>query len=151
MKLSEYLSADRVVLLTAKTKEEALHQLVEALVADGVGADRDELETAIRRREQLMSTGIGNGLAIPHVRLPGLRRAAIAIGISREGLPDYESLDGEPIRIVVMIVAPEGEHETYVRLLAKVMDAMKQTDLREAILASPDGKQAFALLTEKEE
>jgi len=151
MKLSEYLSTDRVVLLTAKTKEEALHQLVEALVADGVGADRDELETAIRRREQLMSTGIGNGLAIPHVRLPGLRRAAIAIGISREGLPDYESLDGEPIRIVVMIVAPEGEHETYVRLLAKVMDAMKQTDLREAILASPDGKQAFALLTEKEE
>ena len=146
MKLSDYLSPDGVVILEATTKAEALRELITVMANCGPGTDRGELERAIFRREEVMSTGIGLGLAIPHVRLPGLKAAGIAVGVSREGISDYESLDGRPVHVVVLIQAPSGEHETYIRLLAKVADVLKQEVLRESVIAAEDPAEICRIL-----
>ncbi len=150
MKLCDYLTQDRVAILAGTTKAEALAELAAVLEATGVGLGKDKLTEAIAQREALMSTGIGNGLAVPHARLADLAAAAVAVGISPEGIADYESLDGQPVRIIVLIIAPEGEHQTYIRLLALVTTALKDADRRAAIQQARGAEPAYALLMEPE-
>ena len=71
--------------------------------------DQKQLQDAITEREEMMSTGIGHGLAIPHVRLPGLKVPSMAVAICPSGINDYESLDGKPVYILVLIAAPQGQ------------------------------------------
>jgi mannitol/fructose-specific phosphotransferase system IIA component (Ntr-type) len=136
--LAEFLTLDCVTRLVGTTKAAALDELVTLLAGAEAKIDRDELAREIDRREAMMSTGIGHKLAIPHVRMAGVKKAVVAVGVSAEGVTDYESLDGLPVHIIVMIVAPAGEHEMYIRLLAKVSDVLKDADLREAIIAAAD-------------
>jgi len=147
LKLSDYLTPGRVVLLSGQTKDEALDELARVVAADGVETTFEELSEAIGRRERLMSTGIGHGLAVPHVRLGSTKRAVMAIGIQPAGIADYESLDGEPVRLVLLIVAPEGEHETYIRLLAKAMEVLKSPVVRDELFRSESLEEAYRLLT----
>jgi len=148
MELSEYLAPDRVVLLKAATKREALSELAGVLARADGAIEQSTLEEAILKREGLMSTGIGNGLAIPHVRMPEITTAMMTVGVNRNGIDDYESLDNEPVHIVVLIAAPEGQHETYIRLLAKAADVLKQPGLRKAIVDSDDRQEIYRILTE---
>ena len=147
MDLKRYLAPECVVLLAEEAKDPALRTLCDVLAAHEAELKAPVLFEAVCSRERLMSTGIGNGLAIPHVRLKGLSGACMAIGISREGLKDYQSLDAQPIRLVVLIAAPQGEHETYIRLLARVTDVLRVASLREAILEAPDAAAAYRILT----
>ncbi|HUT56601.1 MAG TPA: PTS sugar transporter subunit IIA [Phycisphaerae bacterium] len=150
MKLSEYLTPDRVAILSGRTKAEALSEMVGLVAAAGPGVDRESLEAAVRHRESLMSTGIGHGLAIPHVRMAGLKRAYMAVGVSREGIADYDSLDGKPVRIIVLIAAPQGQHELYIRLLAQVTENLKDPAPRAAIVAGEDPSRIYELLLGEE-
>ena len=144
--LLEYLTANRVVLLTSQTKDAALAELVDVLVRDEPTLDRQTVIDEIAKREAMMSTGIGNRLAIPHVRLKGIKNAAVAVGVAPAGIPDYESLDQQPVSIVVMIVAPAGEHETYIRLLARVAEVLKDDAMRNAIIDATDPATIHSLL-----
>jgi len=148
MNLAEFLDPERVLLLTASAKSEALDELVQALARAGLGVSAEELGAAVRKRERLMSTGIGFGIAVPHVRLEGVRRPMMAVGVSRQGLRDYQSLDDEPVRIVVLIAVPAGDHEGYIRLLAETVAVLKQPERRRAILAAESPEQIHRLLTE---
>ena len=148
MELSTYLSPDRVILLEAATKREALGELASVLARAEGAIEQGTLEEAILKREDLMSTGIGNGLAIPHVRMPEISTAMMTVGVSHGGIDDYESLDNEPVRIVILIAAPQGQHETYIRLLAKAADVLKQPELRDAIVDSDDCEEMYRILTE---
>jgi len=147
MKLADYLTPGRVVSLETSSKAEALSELV-AVLAESNGVSAAELSRAVMQREKMMSTGVGNGLAIPHVRMSGLKAASIAVGVSRNGIADYESLDDEPIRIIVLIAAPQGEHDTYIRLLARVAEALKKKQLRQAIVDTDDPAEVHRILTE---
>ncbi len=146
MKLSKYLKIETIKILPPINKAEALDILVDALVNAGVGPGHIELLKAINEREELMSTGIGIGIAVPHVRLKSIPHPMIGIGICRDGIKDYESIDNSPVQIVVMIAAPAGEHETYIRLLASVSDILKHNDLRSPILDSKDPENAYDIL-----
>ena len=148
MKLIDYLKPDRVVMLRGTSKADALELLVSALVNTGVDVEKEELTQAVWAREQMMSTGIGNGLAVPHVRLPGLSEMAMALGVSREGIADYESLDETPIHVIVLIAAPQGEHEAYIRLLGSAADVLKKEPLRQAIIAAEDSSEVCRIFTE---
>jgi len=147
MTVAEFLTPERTLLLSASTKDEALDELMDCLVATGLEVDRETLAAAVRKREKLMSTGIGQGIAVPHVRLPGVSRMNMAVGVSREGIADYESLDAEPVRIIVLIVAPQGDHEGYIRLLASTTDVLKQPELRRAVIEADDATQVYRILT----
>lgn len=148
MELSEYLTPQRVAILNGSTKTDALQELVGVLVDSNVGVGREELRRAVWQREEMMSTGIGHGLAIPHVRMPGLTTTAMAVGISRNGISDYAGLDDQPVYIIVLIAAPQGQHEIYIRLLAKVTDVLRHSDLRQAIIIAEDAAEIYGILTE---
>ncbi len=148
MELADYLTPERVVLLAGSTKAEALGQLAEVLASTGAGVSREELEEAFWRREKMMSTGIGHGLAVPHVRLPGASDLSMAVGVSPSGLADYESLDEEPVRIVAAIVAPQGQHEAYIRLLAEVIHVLKDPQARRAIIEAGEPGRIYEMLVE---
>jgi len=146
MNLSSYLTPDRVVVLRAATKSAALDELVAALAGDDPAARR-RMKDAVLRREAMMSTGIGHGLAIPHVRMPGLAQAVMAVGVSPAGLSDYEGLDAEPVRVVVLIAAPQGQHDLYIRLLAEVVNVLKDPQLRRQVVQAGDTARMHEILT----
>lgn len=148
MKISDYLTLEHVVILTGATKVDALNELVSAAndFIESIGTE--ELARAVWEREKMMSTGIGQGLGIPHVRLPGLDDAVMVVGVSQAGIADYESLDDKPVHIIVLIVAPQGKHEIYIRLLAKVANVLKQDDVRKAIAETDDPAEVYRILTE---
>jgi len=104
------------------------------------------LTQAIWERERLMSTGIGLGLAVPHVRLPSVSGVVMAVGISDQDIVDYESLDGHPVRAIFMIAARADQHATYLRLLSLVSAKMKDADLRQTLLALRDPTAFYSLL-----
>lgn len=123
--LQKALSPERVAYLPADTKEAALRALVELLATSPAIADKDELREAVFEREKLMSTGIGLGLAVPHVRLGSVTELVMAVGISERGIADYESLDDRPVRLVFLIAAPAGQHAAYLRLLSAISSRAK--------------------------
>jgi len=143
--IAEALTPDRVCFLDAGSKDPALRVLAEHIAASPHAADSKELVDAIFRREELMSTGIGLGLAVPHVRLASVRELIMAVGISRDGLTDYASLDDGPVHIVFMIAAPAGQHAEYIRLLSAISTRAKQLNGR--LRECPDEQTAYRLLT----
>ena len=147
MKLSKYLTPQCLVLLNGSTKEAVLKELSDVL-AEQLNRDSEDLEKDIWKREDLMSTGIGNGLAIPHIRIAGISRPALAVGVSAGGISDYVSLDNKPVHIIVLIAAPEGQHDTYIRLLAAVTDVLHHDDLRQKMLEVEQPDQLRELFVE---
>lgn len=147
MNVGDYLTPERIVMLGGTTKAEALGQLVDRLVETGSVADSEALSQAVWKREQLMSTGVGQGIAVPHVRLDGVLHTSMAVGVSRRGITDYETLDGQPVHVIVLIVAVPGDHESYIRLLAGTTSVLKHPELRDAMLEAEEPEQIFHILT----
>jgi len=147
MKLSDYLTTGHVVLLKGTTKDEAIGEMVAVLAESKGRIDPDELLRTVRQREEMMSTGIGHGLAIPHVRMRDIGEMVMAVGVSRQGIADYQSLDGKAVHIVVLIAAPQGQHEKYIRLLAEVTEVLRHEELRRAIIEAPEAGQVYRILT----
>lgn len=135
-------------MIRGSLKREALGELLDAAMASCVISDRRELEGALLHREDLMSTGIGLGIGVPHVRLDSVAKPCVSVGIHKAGLRDYESLDGEPVKIVVLIVAGKAQHAQYIRLLATVTSLLKVATVRERLIAAKDTAEAFRILTE---
>lgn len=132
--LAEYLTPEAVTILDCPSKAEALSALAAHHVGVHSQVDLAELTAAIHQREKLMSTGIGQALAIPHVRLSSVKSATISVALNRRPLDDYESLDNLPVRLLVLIVAPAGKHEIYLQLLSQVVAALKADDVRNAVM-----------------
>ncbi len=147
MELSDYLTRDRVIILKNDTKSAVIDELIDVLTSCLEGVGREQLAESVYKREGLMSTGIGLGIAVPHVRLEGLSQAFVAVGVSHEGITDYESIDGEPIHIIVLIVAPRGRHDLYIKLLATVVSTLKESSLRSRITEAVTSSEIYMTLT----
>ncbi|GIX03192.1 MAG: PTS fructose transporter subunit IIA [Planctomycetaceae bacterium] len=115
MKLSEFVSAEAIIPnLQVETKESAIRAMVSSLArAKGISAqDEEGIVTAILKREELGSTGIGNGVAVPHTKHPSVDKLIATVALAKEGV-DFASLDGEPVYILFLLVSPPthpGEH-----------------------------------------
>lgn len=119
------LTPERICFLEEGGKMDALKKGVDLMASSSlVGSDK-ELMDAVLAREDLMSTGIGLGLAIPHVRLESVKDLTMAVVISLKGIADYESLDDKPVHLVFMMAAPAGHHSEYLRLLSSVTTRAK--------------------------
>jgi mannitol/fructose-specific phosphotransferase system IIA component (Ntr-type) len=136
-----------VIIPPGADKEEALNLLVTAVSANPVVADRDVFRRAVFEREAIMSTGIGNGVGVPHVRIPEVGVPTLGVGVSRGGI-DFSSLDGKPVRIMVLFATPLGAEKVYLSLLAKVMLVLRNRALFEALTACDTPEQVHALLCE---
>jgi len=139
MTLSELLTAKAVSAnLKARTKRDALVELVDLLEdAHGIRSQGEILDRVLRR-EAMMSTGIGNGVAIPHGKAKAVDRMLAACAISREGV-DFESADGEPAHIFILLVSPETVGASHVKVLANISRVLKEESVRTTLrdAASP--------------
>ena len=143
--LSKILSPERVVFLEGSQKENALKTLCAVLALSPLVPDEKELETAVFHREELMSTGIGFEIGVPHVRLQSVSDLVLALGISREPLVDYSSLDAVPIQIVCMVAAGSTQHPQYIRALSAISARLKDRAVRHSLLEATDAGSAFKL------
>jgi fructose-specific phosphotransferase system IIA component len=144
MRLSELLNPDAVVVrLRARTKREALIELVEVLEAAHGFNSQGEILDRVMRREAMMTTAIGNGVAIPHGKARSVDRMAAACAVSLEGV-DFESEDGQPVHLLVMFVSPESATTLHVRALANLSRLLKEESVRSALR---DAKSADSFLS----
>jgi len=146
LSLSDVLAPDRVCMLSTDNKEAALSALIRVLAKTPQVGDEEALTKAILERERLMSTGIGLGLAVPHVRLPSVTSIVMAVGISDRDIIDYESLDDKPVRMIFMIAARQDQHTAYLRLLSVVSGRLKDAQLREKLLEIRDPTELYEAL-----
>ena len=149
MLLTELLTPDRVVLpLTARDKSGVIAELTRRLVRDA-GGGFDEVLDAIRERESVLSTGIGFGVAIPHARCAAVRDLVVVCGVSRSPVP-FDAIDGEPVRLVFLIVGPEASAGLHVKLLSRIARLVRREAVRQRLLEANTSDEFYKVLLDAE-
>ncbi|UII54385.1 fructose-specific PTS transporter subunit EIIC [Cytobacillus spongiae] len=137
MRITELLTRDTINLsITSKNKIHAIENLVDTLDSAGKLNDRHTFKEAILKREEQSTTGIGEGVAIPHAKTKAVKEASIAFGRSTEGV-DYQSLDGQPAHLFFMIAAPEGANNTHLEALSRLSSILMNEEARAKLLKAP--------------
>ena len=146
MRLSEMLNPKAITLhLKARTKREALVELVELLeAAHGINSQGEVLDR-VMRREAMVSTGIGYGLAIPHGKARSVDRMAAACAVIPEGI-DFDSEDGQPVHLIVLFVSPEQATTLHVRALANLSRLLKEESVRNSLREAKSTEDFIAAL-----
>ena len=142
MRLSELLNPQAIsTRLQARGKREAIAELVQLLEsAHGLNSQGEILDRVLRR-EAMMSTGIGNGVAIPHGKARLVDRLVAACGVAPDGI-EFDSADGEPATLFVLLVAPESGGALHVKVLANISRLLKEESVRR-VLREASGPEAF--------
>jgi len=146
--LNSMISVERIVDLKAKDKIGVLREIVEVLSTSDLVEDPQALLDAVIAREKIMSTGIGVGIAVPHVKIPSIKGFVIALGRTKEGI-DFNALDGRAVHLVVMIGAPEHEQDKYLRILASVVAVFKNKDFLKTVLNATTPSEILNLFSQK--
>ncbi|CAL7905538.1 PTS fructose transporter subunit IIABC [Fusobacterium necrophorum] len=134
--------------LQSKNKADVIDELIGILDKAGKLNDREIFKKEILKREAQSSTGLEEGIAIPHAKTAAVKVPSIAIGISKEGL-DYESLDGEVSRLFFMIAAAEGADDTHIELLSKLSTILLEDEVREALLHAKSKEEVIQMLEDE--
>jgi len=141
--LRDYLKKDRVVFLEETKKEGAIERLIQTLENAPEILDNDTFRRDIFEREKIMSTGIGLGIAIPHVKSQALKDFIIVIGISKKGIP-WEALDNQPVHLIFLIGGSADQHQLYLRLLSKIILVLKNEKRRRALSKAKDAEEVIS-------
>lgn len=150
MKITDLLTKETIILhLKAKTKEEVIDELVATLKDAEVLADAQAFKEAIWAREAQSTTGVGDGIAIPHAKTAAVKRPAVAFGRSKAGI-DYDALDGKPSCLFFMIAAPEGANNTHLEALARLSSMLMDASFRAQLESASDEEEVLRLIAEKE-
>ncbi|MFB5166329.1 fructose-specific PTS transporter subunit EIIC [Parageobacillus toebii] len=150
MKITDLLTKETIILhLKAKTKEEVIDELVAKLQEAGVLRDAQAFKEAIFAREAQSTTGVGDGIAIPHAKTAAVKRPAVAFGRSESGI-DYDALDGKPSHLFFMIAAPEGANNTHLEALARLSSMLMDSSFRARIESASNEEEFIRLIAEKE-
>jgi len=146
--IEDVLTPERVQLLHGETKEDILNRLVDVLGEAPEVQNVHELREEVFEREKLMSTGIGMGVGVPHVRLGSVQRLVMAVGVNAVGLADYQSLDEQPVRVVCLVAAHQSEHAQYLKTLAAISSLLKHEGTRAALLEAETAERVYEILTQ---
>src|SRR5512147_63666 len=150
MKIEEILTESVVVpALAARSQPEVLIEVADAVSRENAGVDKVRLLGALEDRERLNSTALGDGVAIPHGKLPGLRRVLAAFGRSRAGV-DFQSLDGKPTHLFFLLVAPEDSAGAHLKALARISRLLKDPAFRSRLLGAPDAHALWTIIREED-
>ena len=135
-----------------QTKDDVIGELVGLLARSGTikEKDVDQLVKILLDREALGSTGIGQGVAIPHGKSNCVSRLVAAFGISRTGVK-FDSLDGEPVRIFFLLVAPEDSAGPHLKALARISRLLKDKHFRDGLTASTSAEQVLKIVRDEDE
>jgi len=145
--IDSVLTQERTVILRHRNKTDILNELITVLASAPQMCDREQLAESIFRREAILSTAVGSGVAVPHVRMENVKKLVMVVGISREGITDYQTIDGVPVHVVCMIAAVPSRHEQYLRLLAAISGKLQDEQLRNELIAAQDAVAVYKILT----
>jgi len=135
--------------LQGKDKNAVITELVDLLDANRLLQDRNAALEAVFVREQTRSTGIGSGIAIPHGKCKGVRELVIAIGIAHEPI-DFESVDGKPVKIIILLVSPIDQTGPHIQALAQISRLMLDEQFRQSLEKAGSAEDVYDLLNSKE-
>lgn len=150
MRIMDFLDKESIELnVKSKTKKEVIEELVEMLAQKGLIADKKVTIESLMEREELGSTGVGQGIAIPHSKTKGVKELVAAFGVSKEGV-NFEALDGEPVFIFFLLLAPEGAAGLMLKALARVSNFLKNKYYRRKIMEAADKAAVIQTIDEEE-
>lgn len=146
MKITEFLAPESVVSsLEATDKAGLVSELSELLQKRVPTLNREELSLILMDREHLSSTGIGEGVAIPHGKVSGLNSLVAAFGVSKPGV-DFNSIDGKPTHLFFALLAPENSAGIHLKALARISRIFKSPAFRNSILEAKDSKAIYDII-----
>ena len=146
MKLSKYLRPGLIVLdLKAETKWEAIDELLAVLVRRGLVADAARAREDLITREKRMSTGMEEGLAIPHTKTTAVSQLIVALGTKREGL-EFESLDGKPAHVIFLVLSRKDVSGPHIQCLAQIASLYAKPDVRAALVNAHTAEEVVRIL-----
>jgi PTS system nitrogen regulatory IIA component len=143
---SEFLSEN----LTANTKADVLAELINVLIASGLRIDRARAIDVLQQREKLGSTGIGDGVAIPHGKVSDLQDLVVAFGRSRTGIA-FDAIDGKPVHLFFLLLAPENSTGQHLKALAKISKMLKTPNFRKKLLDAKSKTELYKAIVEQDE
>ena len=151
MRLSDILSQNHIIPdLKAKDKKGVLAELVDVLVSSDPTLDKNSLVKVLLERERLGSTGIGDGVAIPHGKFQGLKNPIISFGRSLKGL-DFDAMDGEAVFLFFLLVAPEGSASIHLKALARIAKIIKSRSFRNELMQVPTREEIYQAIIQNDE
>ena len=151
MTLSKNIKKSAITLrMNAAGKSQALEELVDLLCNAYKLKDRNTILEAIKNREKKQSTGIGNGLAVPHAKTPAVKKLHVAFGLSLEGI-EFDSMDGEKAHLFFILVSPRDVSGPHIKALAGISRLIKHEEFRTDLLKCKNEKDFFTLVTDAEQ
>ncbi|BCR05486.1 PTS fructose transporter subunit IIA [Desulfuromonas versatilis] len=150
MKIVDLLNPAAIVAdLKAEGKNEVLAELTDAMRKAASSLDRDEVIQVLQERERLGSTGIGEGVAIPHGKLKDIDNLLISFGRSKAGV-EFDSMDGKPAHLFFLLVAPEESVGVHLKTLARISKLLKNPAVRRRLMEAGDGQGIYDIIAEEE-
>ena len=150
MTLLDILSPDSTIVdLKGETKEEIIAELVDSLANSDAITDRDKVLQAVLEREKIMSTGIGDGIAIPHGKSDSVKQLIAALGTQRRGV-DFEALDGEPAYVFFLLVSPANVSGPHIKALARISRLLKNDEFKKKLIAAESSTAVIGIIETEE-
>ena len=146
IQVKNILSPDRVIFVSQISKHDALVELAENLANAPQVKNREELVSEILKLEELMSTAVGRGIAIPHVRLSSVTDLVMSVGVCKRPVEDFATIDDKPITLLIMIAAAYNQHAYYLKTLSYFSAKLKKDDLRDALSKASTPREVYDLL-----
>ncbi len=150
MLLSNLMREDLILAdLVSREKMSAIKEMIDRLKQTGKITNGIDCLKVIAEREQLRTTGIGEGVAIPHARTNAVDSLVIAFGRSREGI-DFKSIDGRPVHLIFMLASPDHDAGRYLNALARICTLFRQKSFSESLIRARDAREIIAVIREAE-
>jgi PTS system nitrogen regulatory IIA component len=151
MKITDILDEASIIQnLRSTSKKGVLEELSDVLVEGGKLPDRDKVVEVLLDREKLGSTGIGDGIAIPHGKMKGIKDLVISFGRSTKGI-NFESIDNKPTHLFFLLVAPENSAGIHLKALARISRLLKDPSFRSRLMEAKDRLDLFTIIAEEDE
>ncbi len=151
MKISDILTEDFVIVgLDVSSKEDAINALVDLLAKSDKVKNINKVREAVFEREKIMTTGVGKGFAVPHGKTDAVAGIVGAFGITKKPI-DYDSLDGEPVRLIFLLVGRDNMVGPHIKLLSRISKLMNDNNFRERLLNAKEPKEVVDLFKTEEE
>lgn len=148
--LTDLLSPSRVrIPLRGATKDAVMRELLEVALPDRDASTYHSVFESLRAREDVLSTGIGDGVAIPHAKTPLVEQLLMAAGVSAHPI-DYDALDGRPADLFFMLLGPESAASAHVKALGRISRVLRRDSLRQELRRAPDGERFLRVVADAE-
>lgn len=150
MKISDILSTDVIAVnMDVADKDDAINKIIDLSIKSGKILDKEKVTKTIFEREKLVSTGVGKGFAIPHGKTDAISDVVAAFAITKEPI-DFDSIDGEPVRFIFLLIGKENLLNTHIKLLSRISRLMNKDEFREALLEAKTGDEVLKIFKDEE-